>query len=168
MNRADCLRSNSYSVAQEEKPAAVAGLRLIIRTCRHIKETGGFCQAAAVGGRAYCRAHVLLRVRRRRMARALRRAGVLKLLRLTDLRAVRSGIVRVRVALAANHIEPWRARLLLYAMRQMASDIRYMELQKAPNRGGTTAGNHRSAAGDKSNRHCQIAISHSDSIMYEQ
>ncbi len=167
MNRADYSQLNSG--AREGKPAvAAASPRLIIRTCRHIKDSGAFCRQAAVGGRKYCRAHLLLRERLRRMARAHRRAGVLKLPRLTDLRAVEAGTAQVRVALAADHIDAGLARLLLWAMRQIASDMRFIERQEALSQGGPTATNRRLAAGDKFNQHYHIAISYSGSNFYKQ
>jgi hypothetical protein len=109
--------------------------RLIIRTCRHILESGDVCQAAAVGGRTYCRAHLVLRVRCRKMARARRRAGSLKLPPLIDAQGVQVGVARVKVALAAEHIDPKRARLLRWAMRIAATNLRRIELQqqKPPN-----------------------------------
>jgi hypothetical protein len=72
------------------------------------------------------------------------------------------------VALDAGHIDASRARLLLWPMRQIASDIRFIEQQKALRQGGTTTRNVRSAAGDKSSQHYQIPIRHSNSITYER
>lgn len=122
MNHSGCSQLNSRWAVQEEESAVTDDPpRVIIRTCRHIKDNGCFCQAAAVSGRAYCRAHLSLRARRRKMARACRRAGVLKLPPLVDLRAVEVGMVRIRVALEAGHIDACRARLLRWSMRQIAS-----------------------------------------------
>jgi hypothetical protein len=135
---------------------AVTSPRLIIRTCKHILESGSFCRAAAVGGRAYCRAHLRLGVRRGKMARARRRAGVLELPPLTDMQAVQVGITRVRVALAADHIDADCARLLLWAMRQAAANLRFIELWPA------------SQQTHKSKRFYQMDINHYDSISYQQ
>ena len=49
-------------------------LRLIIRTCRHIRPDGRHCQGAAVRGRACCRHHLDARARLHNMARARRLA----------------------------------------------------------------------------------------------
>ncbi|HME31167.1 MAG TPA: hypothetical protein VKG65_00295, partial [Terriglobales bacterium] len=118
------------ATGEGESVVAAGSSRLIIRTCRHILDGGDVCQAAAVGGRTYCRAHLVLRVRCRRMARARRRAGMLKLPPLMNLPAVQVGITKVRVALAANHIDPDRARLLRWAMRIAATNLRRIEQQK--------------------------------------
>ena len=109
--------------------------RLVIRTCRHILDGGAFCLAAAVGGRAYCRAHLQLRTQLSKMARACRRAGFLKLPPLTDLQTVQAGMVKLQVALAGGHLDDGRARLLRYGLRQMAADFRFLEqLRQAPAR----------------------------------
>lgn len=101
--------------------------RLLIRTCKHILDNGAFCRAAAVAGSPYCPAHRLLRQRLRRMARAHRRAGVIILPKLTDLTALQKAEIQVRVALEAGHIEPERARVVRYALRQLAADLRYQQ-----------------------------------------
>jgi len=101
--------------------------RLVIRTCKHILEGGAFCRAAAVGGRAYCRAHLQLRTQLGRMARAGRRAGFIKLPPLVDMQAVQVGMTRVRAALAGGHLDDGRARVLRYALRQMAANFRFLE-----------------------------------------
>src|SRR5271157_6066081 len=109
--------------------------RLVIRTCRHILERGAFCRAAALGGRAYCRAHLQLRTQLSKMARACRPAGFLKLPPLTDLQTVQAGMVKLQVALAGGHLDDGRARLLRYGLRQMAADFRFLEqLRQAPAR----------------------------------
>jgi len=69
-------------------------------------------------------------VRCRKMARARRRAGMLKLPPLVDAQAVQVGVTRVRVALAAEHIDPKRARLLRWAMRIAATNLRRIKLQE--------------------------------------
>ncbi len=105
--------------------------RLIIRTCKHILESGAVCQAAALGGRAYCRAHLQLGVLRGKMARARRRGGILKLPLLVDLQAVEAGMARVRTAQDGGHVGEVRARLLRYGMRQFAADLRFMANESA-------------------------------------
>ncbi len=131
MNAAGCSQLNfQRATGKGESVVAAGSSRLIIRTCRHILDSGGFCQAAALGGRTYCRAHLVLRVRCRKMARARRRAGMLKLPALVDAQAVQAGVARVKVALEAQHIDRERARLLRWAMRVAATNLRRIELQK--------------------------------------
>ena len=115
----------------KENSATADGMpRLVIRTCKHIKESGAFCQAAAVGSRAYCCAHLRLRVRRRKIARARRRAGFLKLPPPIDMTAVQVGIARVQVTLEADHIDAGCARLLRWAMRMSATNLRFIQQQE--------------------------------------
>src|SRR5258708_2161753 len=117
MNHAACSQLQ-FPWAALEDSAATGPLPLIISTCKHLLAGGAFCRAAAMGGRSYCCAHSLLRGRCRKMARARRRAGVLKLPLLMDLPSVRKATVQVRVALATGHIDAELAGLLSYAMRQ--------------------------------------------------
>lgn len=144
-------------------PAPAGPPPLIIRTCRHIKESGAFCEAAALGGRAYCRAHLSFRTRYRKMARACRRAGRLKLPPLNHMREVEAGITQVRVAQAAGHIDAIRARLLRRALRLMAANIPLLARQQALQ--GTESGRtpiaHRR---NKSKQVYQIPINHSRSM----
>lgn len=136
---------------------------LIIPTCRHIKESGAFCEAAALGGRAYCRAHRGVRTRCRKMARACRRAGHLKLPPLTHLRGVEAGITQVRVAQAAGHIGAIRARLLRRALLLMAANISFLARQQALSGAERRQprGAHRR---NKSKQLYQIPINHSKSM----
>jgi hypothetical protein len=108
-------------------PVAAKPRRLIVRTCKHFMESGAFCQSPAAGKSAYCRAHKQLRVRLARMARARREAGVLKLPPAVDLQAVQTSLERIRIALALDRIDPVKARLLRWAMRQAASNLRSIE-----------------------------------------
>src|ERR1017187_5178307 len=88
---------------------------LIIPTCRHIMDDDCFCQAAALRGRAFCAAHVLLRERRWRMARARRRIQArFEIPPLVDLWAVRLAMVRVRVARSSGLIDDRTAGLMFY------------------------------------------------------
>lgn len=129
MDHADCSQLY-FSWAAREDFVATASPPLIVRTCKHLLESGGFCQAAAVAGRSYCRAHVLLRSRCRKMARARRRARRVKLPSLMDQQSIRAGMVQVRVAFAAGHIDAGLARLLSYAMRQAATNLRFIAQQE--------------------------------------
>ncbi|MGO9517275.1 MAG: hypothetical protein ACLPND_09545 [Candidatus Korobacteraceae bacterium] len=128
MKGANRSQSNPQGTTRDKGPAAAAAPpRLIIRTCVHIKEDGRRCQAAAVAKRDYCRAHLESRGRLRKMARARRRAAVVKLPPMVDLQAVQAARVRVRVALAAGHIEKDRARVLFSLISQVGSLIREQE-----------------------------------------
>jgi hypothetical protein len=104
--------------------------RLIIRTCKHILESGACCRQPAVAGRKYCRAHLELRLRRRRMLRARRQHRGLKLPRLTSLEAVQDAHTRVAVALAFGHIDPETARVLRWSLMQSAAYQRFKARQE--------------------------------------
>jgi hypothetical protein len=56
---------------------------------------------------------------------------MLKLPPLINMEAVRVGAARVKVALAADHLDPERARLLRWAMRMAATNLRRIEWQQA-------------------------------------
>ncbi len=129
MNHADCSQLY-FPWAAREHVVATASPPLIIRTCKHLLDSGAFCQAAAVGDRSYCRAHLLLRSRCRKMARARRRAQRVRLPSLMDQQSVRKATVQVRVAYAAGHIDAELARLLSYAMRQATSNLRFIAQQE--------------------------------------
>lgn len=112
---------NSPTGSQKARPF------LVIRTCKHIKDNGALCQAAALGGSAYCRAHLQLQARTKKMARASRAASRIKLPLLEDMRAVRVALAKVQVALEAGHLDEGRARVMRYGLRLMATNFRYME-----------------------------------------
>ena len=61
------------------------------------------------------------------MARAGRRAEVLKLLPLVDMRAVQVNLARVRAALEAGHLDQDRARLMRWGLRQAAENLSFMQ-----------------------------------------
>lgn len=170
MNHSGYSQRNFHSAARERESEVADGLpRLVIRTCGHLKESGAFCQAAAVGGRSYCRAHLRLRVRRRKMARARRRSRILKLPPLTDMAAVRVGMVRVKFALEADHIDAGCARLLRWAMRMTATNLRFIQQQGQPLRPFTApvGGSPRSTtARRKSKQLYHMQINYYDSISY--
>ena len=126
MNHA--AQSDSHSGAKKN----VAGKpRLIIRLCAQMLKSGRLCRQPAVGGRRYCRAHILLQARLPKMARARRRTECLRLPSLTDLHGVQDALARVRAALDAGHLEPERARTLRYTLRFLASCIRSEALEAA-------------------------------------
>jgi|SRR5271167_3597058 len=127
--------------------------RLIIRLCAHILEGGRLCRQPAVEGRRHCRHHIVLQVRRHRMARARRRAGCLHLPALTDARGVEAGLARVRSALAAGYIEPERARSLAYLLHTVA----YLDRRIQADYEDGAAAHDRAAAAAKSNRNYEVA-----------
>ena len=88
------------------------------------------------------------------MARAGRRAGFIKLPPLVDMQAVQVGMTRVRAALAGGHLDDGRARVLRYALRQMAANFRFLEQWPA------------SEQTRKSKQLYQIDISHYESNSY--
>jgi hypothetical protein len=127
---------NSHPGAEKDaSPVAAKPRRVIVRTCKHFMESRVFCQAPAAGNSAYCWAHKLLRVRLTRMARAHRQSEVLKLPPAVDLQAVQTSLERIRIALALDRIDPVKARLLRWAMRQAAANLRLIERRErlAPN-----------------------------------
>ncbi len=126
MNHSSCSQL-SFRGASEEQSCAAESSPLIIRTCRHILDNGRFCRAAAVRDRRYCRAHVLLRLKQRRMARARRKLAVVNLPRLIDLEAVKAAHTVVRVAVAAGRMDPASARLIHWTLGHVASDMRFLE-----------------------------------------
>ena len=131
MSDAACSQLNPCpEVKKDASPVAARPRRLIVRTCRHILETGNFCQSPATGKSAYCRAHKQLRVRLAKMAEARRQREVLKLPRLMDLQAVQVGLTKVQIALATDRIDPADAKLLRWAMRQSATNLRFIAEQE--------------------------------------
>jgi hypothetical protein len=119
-------RSHSLPVlSQKARPC------LVIRTCKHIRDDGALCQAAAQKGSPYCRAHIQLHVRTRKMARAGRAASHIRLPILVDMLAVQIARARIQVALEAGHIEEGHARLLRWGLRIMATTFRRMEQMEA-------------------------------------
>ncbi len=128
MNRSDNLQL-SFRWAPGEQTGVAESPTLIIRTCRHILDSGRLCRQPAVGGRRHCRHHIVLQIQRHRMARARRRAAVVKLPRLTNPRAVEAAHTVVRVASAGGRMDADRARLVHRALRQVASAMRFIAWQ---------------------------------------
>jgi hypothetical protein len=96
--------------------------------CRHLKEDGAFCQMPALRERNYCFFHLRERGRRLRMAQeaARQRSSPLVLPPLEDMTAVNAGLTLVAVALAFRRIDQRTAGLLLYALQQAASNLKFM------------------------------------------
>lgn len=147
----------------DKMTAAVAPPRpIVIPTCRHILEAGRFCLAATIGGGAYCRAHCLLRVRHRKMARARRRSPALKVPQLCNLQATDLCATRVRVAVAANRMDPQTGRLMLSLLQMSAASLRTIERQKQSSALATAPGR-----GCKPNQLYRLPASPVDSMRYE-
>jgi len=96
--------------------------------CRHLKEDGAFCQMPALRERNYCFYHLRERGRRLRMAQeaARQRSSPLILPPLEDMTAVNAGLTQVAIALAFRRIDQRTAGLLLYALQQAASNLKFM------------------------------------------
>lgn len=96
--------------------------RLRIPTCSYVLPRGSRCLGAAVRGRSYCRHHLRIRIRLRRMARSRRATPVLAPVSLADAAAIRQTEIRLRVSLAARRIDPASGRAISWALR-MARDL---------------------------------------------
>src|SRR5271157_298240 len=105
----------------EERPANV-------KLCLHVKEDGGFCHCPALGGRQYCYRHLRLRGQQMRMARAIaqRQPYHPVLPPLEDMNAVQAALTHVTAALTAGLLERRHAGLLLYALQQASSNLRFL------------------------------------------
>src|SRR5271157_1801836 len=116
------------------------GVRQGVKLCRHVKEDGIFCHCPALGGRQYCYRHLRLRGQQMRMARAIAQCQPYQLVLppLEDMSAVQAALAHVTAALTAGLLERRRAGLLLYALQQAASNLRFLaraqtEAQTRPN-----------------------------------
>ena len=96
--------------------------RLRIPTCSYVLPRGSFCLGAALRGRSYCRHHLRIRIRLRRMARSRRATPVLAAVSLANAAAIRQTEIRLRVSLAARRIDPASARAIFWALR-LARDL---------------------------------------------
>jgi hypothetical protein len=98
--------------------------------CRHLKEDGAFCQMPALRERNYCFFHLRERGRRLRMAQEAtrQRSSPLVLPSFEDMTAVNAGLTQVAVALTFKRIDQRTAGLLLYALQQAASNLKFMKM----------------------------------------
>jgi hypothetical protein len=96
--------------------------RLRIPTCSYVLQRGSLCLGAAVRGRSFCRHHLRIRIRLRRMARSRRATPVLAPVSLADAAAIRQTEIGLRVSLAARRIDPAAGRAIFWALR-MARDL---------------------------------------------
>jgi hypothetical protein len=97
------------------------------KTCKHIHDTGYFCQSAAVTGRDYCCYHLRYRGRLMRMAqaRARNQRFDLRLPPLENMHAVQSALSQLMEALAADMIDPKRAHEIHSILRSAATNFRH-------------------------------------------
>jgi hypothetical protein len=118
------------------------------------------CRAATRRNRLYCDAHLQLRVRRLKMAKARRRVRLgLRLPPLIDMQAVEIAKARVRLAQAGGYMSRRTAALMLYGLRLAASNIRFLdEYQNATESSGTVLAN--------SNDIYCLPVTHSKSCLY--
>jgi len=96
--------------------------RLRIPTCSYVLPRGSRCLGAAVRGRSYCRHHLRIRIRLRRMARSRRATPVLAPVSLVDAAAIRQTEIGFRVFLEAGRIDPAAGPVIFQALR-MARDL---------------------------------------------
>ena len=110
-----------------EKPTANKKERPV-KLCLHVMGDGVFCQIAALSGRPYCYRHLRLRGQQMRMARAIAQCQPYQLVLppLEDMSAVQAALAHVTAALTAGLLERRRAGLLLYALQQAASNLRFL------------------------------------------
>ena len=137
--------------------------RLRIPTCSYVLSRGSRCLGAAVRGRSYCRHHLRIRIRLRRMARSRRATPVLAPVSLVDA-AIRQTEIGFRVFLEAGRIDPAAGPVIFQALR-MARDLdrainRYQ--QWGPQR---RRGNYR-VPSPNLNRINQVPLSHLDLASY--
>ena len=120
-----------------------------IPTCNYILQHGSLCLGAAVRGRSYCRHHLYIRIRLRKMARSRRNSPVTPV-SFVDAIAIRQTEIRLRVAFAAGRIDPASERAMLWALR-MARDLVPLDRCGQP-----------ASLPLKSNRINQVPINHLD------
>lgn len=100
----------------------------LVPLCLHIREDGVFCGRPALHQRHYCYQHLRLRGQQMRMARALaqRQPYRLNLPPLDNLQGVQAALDQVTRAMGAGLLEPRRAGMLLYALRQASCNLRFL------------------------------------------
>src|SRR5208337_1011540 len=108
------------------EPTPVEEKKVVIPTCRHVRENGECCGSVAVTGRNYCYHPLSDRGRRLKMARARARGQRwrLELPPLEDLYAVQVSIMRVLQALDHDRLDKGRGSLMLYGLQQAATNLR--------------------------------------------
>ena len=103
--------------------------RLRIPTCSYVLPRGSRCLGAAVRGRSYCRHHLRIRIRLRRMARSRRATPVLAPVSLVDAAAIRQTEIGFRVFLEAGRIDPAAGPVIFQALRMARDLVRILDRQ---------------------------------------
>ena len=113
------------------EPRPVEQDKVVIKTCRHVKENGSCCGSAAVSDRDYCHFHLSIRGRRLKMARARARGErcCVELPPLEDLYAVQVGIQQVLDALLSGQLDRHLGGVVLYGLQQAATNVRLPQEQ---------------------------------------
>ena len=111
--------------------------------CRHLKEDGAFCQMPALRERNYCFFHLRERGRRLRMAQeaARQRSSPLHLATAGGHDRGQCRPYPVAIALAFRRIDQRTAGLLLYALQQAASNLKFMMTMAASSEATRTSAN---------------------------
>src|SRR5271157_16035 len=156
------LKSSAGTSDSGEKRTANSDERPV-KLCLHVKEDGVFCHCPALGGRQYCYRHLRLRGQQMRMARAIaqRQPYHLVLPPLEDMNAVQAALTHVTAALTAGLLERRRAGLLLYALQQAASNLRFLaraQTQAAANASTTGAPPFSPVSGERMGEQPQRAV----------
>ena len=96
------------------------------KTCTHTYDSGRACKSAAATGREFCGYHLHYRGRQMRMAqyRARHQPYDIVLPPLDSLCSIHSALSQVAEALAADMIDPRRAKGLLKALRFAKENLR--------------------------------------------
>jgi hypothetical protein len=105
-----------YAERIDPAEVSMSSQPLIIRTCRHILDSGYRCQGTAVRGRACCRHHLDSRTRLHNMARARRCVRLPRLLVPKTFRDLAYNWIEVNRVLASERIDHDAARMMLWAM----------------------------------------------------
>ena len=103
--------------------------RLRIPTCSYVLPRGSRCLGAAVRGRSYCRHHLRIRIRLRRMARSRRATPVLAPVSLVDA-AIRQTEIGVRVFLKAGRIDPASGPVIFQSLHMARDLVRILDRQE--------------------------------------
>ena len=104
-----------------------------VKLCHHVKEDGISCHSPALRGLGYCHFHLRYKGHRLRTWRNRQRIGGWHFgtRTMNSLNAIAANLKRVEIALAGDCSDPERARLIGYALRQAAANVRFMEATKA-------------------------------------
>ena len=104
-----------------------------VELCHHVKEDGISCHSPALRGLGYCHFHLRYKGHPLRTWRNRHRICGWHFTRRSvgSQYAIAAYLKRVEMALASGCSDPERVRLIRWALRQMATDARYMEATKA-------------------------------------